>query len=264
MEKKEERESVVLENHGQKIFGIMHRPLHVKHYPALLICHGLGGHKTGKYRLYVSLAEKLAAAGIASLRIDFRGSGDSEGEFSEMTLESEVSDALKAMDFIQNDPKVDSSRMGLFGRSIGAAVAIMAAGRSGLVKSIAMWAPVFNGEQWLEKWKQLHAINPSGEMRDNMMRINGQIPSYEFFKQLFSVRMDHEISPLSDISILNIHGEKDSVVTIEHSYKYLKAREKAKGETKFMSLPQSDHDFSHPEEQRLALKETCNWFSQTL
>ena len=81
MRKIEERQSVVLENEGQKIFGILHRPIHVDSCPAVLICHGLAGHKTGQYRIYVILAEKLSEAGIASFRIDFRGSGDSEGKF---------------------------------------------------------------------------------------------------------------------------------------------------------------------------------------
>ena len=56
----EDRESVVLENKGQKIFGIIHKPKVSGPIPAVLMCHGLGGHKTGKYRMYVLLAEKLS------------------------------------------------------------------------------------------------------------------------------------------------------------------------------------------------------------
>ena len=56
----EERESIILKNHGQKLFCIFHKPAHRKNCPAVLLCHGLGGHKVGRYRLYVSLAKHLA------------------------------------------------------------------------------------------------------------------------------------------------------------------------------------------------------------
>ena len=261
---KEERESVVLKNEGQKIFGIYHKPIGLKTYPALLMCHGLGGHKSGKYRLYVKLAARLSSMGIASLRIDFRGSGDSEGEFSDMTLEGEVNDALKGLEFLLHDPHVDPERLGIFGRSFGGAIAILAANRFEGIRSLAVWAPIFNGEQWMDKWKLMHSENLSEEHKQEMMRIDGQIPGYEFFKQLFSIRMEEKFKALDHIPFLHIHGERDTIVDLKHANDYVRLRHDAKGETKFIRLPHSDHDFSHPEEQRFALEETCTWFAKTL
>lgn len=261
----EVRESVVLQNFGQKIFGIYHRPVGLKKYPALLMCHGLGGHKSGKYRLYVNLSRMLSREGIASLRIDFRGSGDSEGEFSDMTLESEVSDALKGLEFLANDAHVDTNRLGIFGRSFGGTVALLAATRFGKAKTLATWAPVFSGNQWLEKWQQLHSNSElTDESRKNMMRINGQVPGYDFFKQLFNIKMEEELKGLSHAPLLHIHGEQDKIVDIYHAHDYQRLRKQAIAETKFIRLPHSDHDFSHPEEQELALQETCKWFTKTL
>lgn len=266
MQRIEQRECVILENCGEKIFGVMHRPLKISlpTYPALLMCHGLGGHKTGKYRLYVNLASKLSELGIASLRIDFRGSGDSEGNFADMTLEGEVSDALKGLEFLKHDPKIDSSSIGLFGRSVGGTVALMAARRFGAIKSLAIWAPLFNGDQWIDKWNLLHSAELSEEHRLMMMRINGQVPGYEFFKQLFNIRMEEEIKELDKTPLLHIHGELDNVIDIDHADKYAQQRQHSKGKTKFIRLPRSDHDFSHPQEQQLAINETCQWFEQTL
>lgn len=260
----ETRESVVFENFGQKIFGILHRPLHVKNYPAVLICHGLAGHKTGRYRLYVHLAKTLAEAGIASLRIDFRGSGDSEGDFSEMTLEGEVSDALKGLDLLQKDPYLDQSSIGLFGRSVGGTVALMAARRHGGIKSLGTWAPLYDAKQWEDKWKILHTAELTSEHRHCMMNVNGQVPGYAFLKQLFSMRMDEELQDLEDAPLLHIQGELDEVINIEHAEKYLKQRQKAKGQNKFIRLPGCDHDFSNPKERQIALQETCQWFVDTL
>jgi len=264
MSSSETRESVVLENFGQKIFGILHRPVHIKKYPVILMCHGLAGHKTGKYRLYVNLSEMLSKRGIASLRIDFRGSGDSEGDFGDMTLEGEVSDALKALEFLEKDGHFDQSRIGLFGRSIGGTVALMAARRHGQIKSIVTWAPLFNTVQWEEKWKLFHAEKLSQEHRHDMIRINGQIPGYDFLKQLFNMCMEDELKDLESAPLLHIQGELDNIITVEHADRFLMTRQTAKGKNKFIRLPGCDHDFSDPKEQLFAMQETCQWFTDTL
>lgn len=264
MNKVEERESIVLTNKGQKIFAILHRPLSDSKYPAILMCHGLGGHKTGKYRLYVNLAERLAKASIATLRIDFRGSGDSEGEFAEMTLEEEVSDALKALEFLSQDPHVDPDRIGICGRSFGGAVAVVTARRFESIKSIALWAPVFNAEQWQERWKMVQSQSVSQETKEELIRINGMVPGIEFFKQLFKMRIDHELADLSHIPLLHIQGEKDYIVYLEHAEHYQRCRLAAQAESRFLRLPMSDHDFSYAKEQNIALEETWQWFEKTL
>lgn len=264
MEKFEERQSIVFENEGQRIFGISHIPLTPGPHPAVLICHGLGGHKTGKFRLYVVLSEMLARNGIASLRFDFRGSGDSEGDFSGTTLESEVSDATAALNKLLTLPGIDTSRIGLFGRSFGGTIALMIAKSSSIIKSIATWAPLYSGDQWVEQYNTLHAPGITDEFRMEAMKINGQTPGKDFFKGLFKIRMDEYLQDLKHLPLLHIHGEHDAVVTIDHAEKYHQARKGMKENSKFIRLPHSDHDFSHTQEQTMALQETVKWFLETL
>jgi dipeptidyl aminopeptidase/acylaminoacyl peptidase len=264
MKKYEERESVVLENEGQKIFGIFHRPCSNGPFPTVLMCHGLAGHKTGKYRLYVHLAEKLSSLGIASLRIDFRGSGDSEGHFSETTIGSEVSDAAVALDYLRGRPDVDKSRIGIFGRSVGGTVALLTAQKSGPIKCLAIWAPLYDGQQWENQWQMLHSPEVNEEFRLEKMKVNGQVPGDKFFHELFGLRMENYLKDLAEIPMLHIHGEKDVIITTLHADRYVKAREAVKGTNKFIRLPESDHDFSHTKEQLTALNETSLWFSKTL
>lgn len=260
----EERESVVLENKGQKIFGIFHRPIKKNHYPTVLMCHGLAGHKTGRYRLYVHLAERLSKLGIASLRIDFRGSGDSEGNFSDATIGSEVSDAMLALDYLRHRPDVDPSRIGIFGRSVGGTVALITAQKSRPIKSLAIWSPLYDGKQWESLWNYLHSPEIDEETRFENMKVNGQVPGDPFFHELFSMRMENHLKDLVDIPMLHIHGEKDNIVTITHADNYLQARQGVKGTNKFIRYPESDHDFSHTKEQLMALEETSEWFLKTL
>lgn len=264
MQTMEERESIVLHNKGQKIFGVLHKPLKKSKHPVVLICHGLAGHKTGKYRLYVSLAKKLALEGIATLRIDYRGSGDSEGEFYETTIDGVVSDILVALKFLKDHSDVDSSRLGLFGRSFGGAMALMAAKEFQNIRSLALWAPIFSGEPWLDKWKLVESNAVTESQKRELMSVNGQEASLAFFEQFFKMKLDHVLSELNTIPLLHIHGDKDSVVTTVHAEKYIKYREHALGETKFIRLPDADHDFSKPHEQEKAIKTTVEWFKETL
>jgi alpha/beta superfamily hydrolase len=264
MDRKEEREQIFFENHNQKIFGIIHRPKTTIQTPAVVMCHGFGGTKSGRWRMYVQIAEGLSALGITSLRFDFRGSGDSEGDFSEMTLEGEVSDALKAIDFISHDPLVDSSRIGILGRSLGGMVAVLAARRSKKIKSMALLAPAFDANQWLEKWKA--AQNPSIplEVRKEIMSFDGYPANEKFLKQFFSVRMEDELTELKNIPLLHIHGEKDLSVTIDHADLYAEARREVEGKTNMIRMPDSDHDFCNEIERFQAIRETCQWFQKTL
>lgn len=258
------RECVVLENHGQKIFGVFHKPIHVTQFPAVLICHGFGGHKVGRYRLYVNIAQRLAEMGIGTLRIDFRGSGDSEGEFSEMTLEGETSDALRALHFLAEHAQVNESRIGMIGRSLGGAVAVMAASRFQTIKSICLWAPIYNASQWQDKWQHLHSAGLHSDHKEHLMTVEGQKPGYEFFKQFFAMNLEDYLPALQATPLFLIHGTQDQIVNLNHSEKYLQNRLSAIGETKFIELPLSDHDFSPLLERQLALEETCQWFNQTL
>lgn len=260
----EERTSIVLENQGQKIFSILHKPNVPGPVPAVLFCHGFGGNKSGKYRVYVNLAEKLVAEGIAVLRIDFRGSGDSEGHFLEMTLNGEVSDALKGLEYLKHLNFIDSNRIGIFGRSLGGAVALITAARFSNVKSLVTWAPIFNGDQWQHKWKKVNGHGTSSTEKRELMRVNGQLASYDFFNELFNLKMEDHLQKLIQVPLLLIHGKQDDVVLSEHADLYEQHRRNATAESKMIWLPHSDHDFSHPDEQERAMNETVQWFTRTL
>lgn len=264
MQKFEDRELVEFFNENAKIFGILHRPLSADNVPAVLFCHGLAGHRIGTHRMYVSLSENLSRIGIASFRFDFRGQGDSEGNFAEMTLDGEVSDALKAFDFLQSLPFIDPSRIGIFGRSFGGAISILAAHQFGNVKSIALWAPVYDAKKWEEQWEMFETHQVDERSRHEMMRINGQLPSIGFYKEVFSMDLHSKVESLNRVPMLLIHGEKDPLVGIEHSERYIDIRKNAAAKTKFIKLLHSDHDFTHPEEKLHAINQTSQWFAKTL
>ena len=74
-----------------------------------------------------SIARGLAKAGIASIRLDFNGHGRSDGRMQDMTIEKELADARAVWDYVQTLPYV--SHVGLLGHSQGGVIASMTAGR---------------------------------------------------------------------------------------------------------------------------------------
>lgn len=259
----EKREAITLENEGEKIFAILHRPLSAGPVPAIVICSGFGGNKCGKFRLFVRLGKELAKRGIAVLRFDYRGAGDSEGEFEEITLERKVSDTLLCLDFLAKDPQIDATRLGLLGRSLGGAIAVLAARCQGQVKSLVLWAPVFHGEPWRELWIS-YASHQSQEAASDILRhLPINISNLNFLQQFFNLDVESALAELKRVPLLHLHGMKDHLVKIEHAHHYEKARQGIE-QTRFVQLPLSDHDFSNQKEQEIAIEETCQWFQHTL
>lgn len=265
MQKFEERECVVFENEGQKIFGMLHRPLGYPCSPAVVMCHGFAGQKMGKYRIYVLIAQRLAAMGIASLRIDFRGSGESEGDFADMTIESEVSDVLKSLKYLRNNACIDSSRIGVLGNSFGGAIAVLAAGLDGHVQSLVLLAALFNSQQWQKQWELLNQCRDDLTAQKEVARIlDGNIPGPAFYRSFFKLNLEPSLVLLQSVPLLHIHSEKDERIGIDQAEQYKRCRENASADTQYLRLQNSDHDFSVTEERLKIVEAVAQWFAKTL
>lgn len=135
---------------GQRIYGMLHVPDGERPssgWPCAVILHGFTGNRGGDHRLLPLLSRFLAARGVASLRFDFRGSGESEGDFSEMTVAREVEDVEAAFAYVRGLPMLDPERAMLLGFSMGGLVASLAAERV-RPHRLVLWAPALP-ELWL-------------------------------------------------------------------------------------------------------------------
>ncbi len=118
--------------------------------PVVLLLHGFTGARDElatdhvKDGVFAYTADRLAEAGYASLRIDFRGSGESQADmsFAETTFEGQIADALAAMDYLKASDEVDGEDIFVVGWSQGGLVAAAAAGRSNAPDAVALWNAV--------------------------------------------------------------------------------------------------------------------------
>lgn len=79
------------------------------------------------HRAFAVLADRLARAGIASLRLDDRGVGASQGDWATASYDMLAADALAAVAMLRADRRLNAGKVGVFGLSEGAAIAAMTA-----------------------------------------------------------------------------------------------------------------------------------------
>ncbi|MEM6609587.1 MAG: alpha/beta fold hydrolase [Pseudomonadota bacterium] len=145
-----EETDVVIYSDEQPFVGTLNVPGAAEAAPVVLLLHGFG---SGRNELasdavpegvYARTAARLAEAGYASLRVAFRGSGESTADlsFADTTFESQIADAGAAVAYLQTLSSVDASELYVIGWSQGGLVASALAGRSGAVDGVALWNAV--------------------------------------------------------------------------------------------------------------------------
>jgi len=237
---------------GKRMAGVLHLPAGRGRAPAVLMLHGFTGHKVETHRLFVRTARQLAASGLIVLRFDFRGSGDSEGEFEEMTIRGEVEDALNALAFLREQRRVDTARVGLVGFSLGGCVAALSLPRAGEIKALVLWAPVSNPMRWMP---------PTG-VPDRPVNIGGNRVGVNFYKEL------PELKPLEAVrgykgAVLIAHGTADAAVSMQEGRAYESAFGQARL-VQFHTIPNADHIFSEPESEQRLIQQTKTFLLEHL
>jgi uncharacterized protein len=117
---------------------------------AVLFCHAWGTEYINSYRAVRFAASRLVAAGFCTLRFDYYGSGDSEGESPEANLSGLEADIETAMDELR---ELSQARLvALFGIRLGATLAARVAARApGAVSRLVLWDPIVVGATYLEE-----------------------------------------------------------------------------------------------------------------
>ncbi len=118
--------------------------------PVVLLLHGFSGARdelgipNTEEGVFSHTAKKLADAGFSSLRIDFRGSGDSLADinFEDTTFSGQLNDAQTALAYLADLDTVDSNAIYVIGWSQGGLVASGVADSDVPVKGVALWQAV--------------------------------------------------------------------------------------------------------------------------
>lgn len=157
-------------------------------FPAVLLLPG-GGTQ------YLTLepdywARRLAGAGIASLVVHKRGTGDSGGDWATATFEDLIADAGAAIEALRRRVDVDADRIGVMGFSQGGRLAPIVAARFGLAAAVAI-----SGPQLPPGETRLYALE-NAFRRGGMSEENLEIALPLWRDYLARVRAGSELAPL--------------------------------------------------------------------
>jgi len=134
---------------SERLFSVLHcgRPTP---QGGFLLCHPLAEEKLWAHRVYVSFARRLARAGWAVLRIDFRGEGDSDRAFDSADVLTRLEDIRTGLAALrQHVPQ--PAPIGLVGLRFGAALAATVAAEPGSgVSRLVLWDPVIKGAPYMQ------------------------------------------------------------------------------------------------------------------
>lgn len=93
-----------------------------------------------EHQPYLIIADHLTRQGIAVLRFDDRGVGESTGDYSQATSADLATDVEAGVEFLKKHPKIDANRIGLVGHSEGGLIAPMVAAERDDVHFIVLLA----------------------------------------------------------------------------------------------------------------------------
>lgn len=251
------QKAVEIQRNGMVLRGMLHTPDgFTGKVPMALIFHGFTGNKMEPHFIFVKLSRILEKAGIASLRFDFLGSGESDGEFKDMTLSGELKDAEAILEYAKSLDFVDQDKIYAVGLSMGGAVASMLAGlHSEDIAALCLWAPAGNmGELIQNSIREMEAagVNISEmEYYDH----GGNLVGKAFVEDVTSLDI-FKIASFYDKRVLILHGDKDEAVPLETSHRYL---EIYGDKAKLHVLEGADHTFNKFEWEQEVIEKTVEF-----
>ena len=208
--------------------------------PMAILCHGFGGSKDGP--MYEMLADSLQAHGIASIRFDFNGHGQSEGEFVDMTVPNEIEDAKQVYSYVSDLRYV--SDVAIVGHSQGGVVASMTAGELGTeaFKAVVLLAPAavlrddaIRGSTFGASFDALSPLDPP----EYVELWGGKKLGRQYILSAFSLPI-YETAIKYQGPALIIHGTGDRVVPYTYGERYHHIWPKSE----LVILDRFDHGFS--------------------
>jgi alpha/beta superfamily hydrolase/peroxiredoxin len=216
-------ETVFIDGDHGRLKGIIQKPelQPGEKCPMVIFCHGFSGRKDGP--MFELIADTLQAHGIASIRFDFNGHGESEGEFKDMTVPNEIEDAKKVVNYVSDLRYVSS--LAIVGHSQGGVVAAMTAGQlsealgKSPFKAVALMAPAAvlrdDAIRGSTMGKQYDPFDP-GEYVELW---GGQKLGSQYIRTAFSLPI-YETAAKYQGEALIIHGNADRVVPYTYGERF--------------------------------------------
>ncbi len=209
-----------------KLAGTLTIPAGAGPFKTVILISGSGAQNRNEellgHKPFLVIADYLSRNGIAVLRYDDRGVGQSQGNYAEATSADLATDAEAAYNFLKNNPKINSREIGLMGHSEGGLIApIVASSNPGIAFIISLAGPGVTGQQILIRQSQ-EISRISGISEEKIRK------STKTNKKLYAVLRKEKDNKKAEVKILAIYKEilkkeKSSKEDTEKAVNQLKA-----------------------------------------
>ena len=203
------------------------------------------------------ISKHLSLLGIATLRFDFTGLGNSEGDFSNTNFSSNIDDLKSAYNAIQKEYEAPAL---LIGHSLGGAAVLKLQEELDDVKAVVtVGAPSDVGHVAHLFETNIEEINKEGKARVNLA---GR--EFEIQKHFIDDINEHDLlNSLSESkkSFLILHSPTDATVSVDHAAKIYGALKHPKS---YISLDKMDHLVSKASDAQYIAELISSWVTRYL
>ncbi|WP_281647763.1 bifunctional alpha/beta hydrolase/OsmC family protein [Parendozoicomonas sp. Alg238-R29] len=246
------RTKVQFESNGLTLVGMLESPeSEIRCYALFAHCFTCGKDIAAASRI----ARALTSKGIAVLRFDFTGLGNSDGDFENTNFSSNMQDLLAAADFLRKDYQAPAL---LIGHSLGGAAVLGMASKVSEVKAVVTIGAPHQAEHVSHNFSaSLDTIEESGEAEVSLGSRKFVIKK-QFLDDLANQRRD--ISNMKK-ALLVMHSPLDNTVAITEAEKIYK---EARHPKSFISLDDADHLLTRKQDAEYAAEVVSSWVSRYL
>lgn len=204
-----------------------------------------------------NISRTLALKGIAVLRFDFTGLGESEGDFEDSNFTNNVTDIEDAAKYLTENFETPSL---LIGHSLGGAAVLFSAQKIASVKAIVTIAAPSSPDHIMHLFKDSQEeINEKGKAT---MQLAGREITIkkQFIEDLRSLSMQNLLNDLRK-PVLILHSPTDDIVGINNAAEIYKALHHPKS---FVSLDDTHHLLKRQEDAEYVSAIIASWATRYL
>jgi len=209
----------------------------------IIISHGLSSNRKHLFLTY--LARQFNKAGYSTLRFDYTGRGDSQGDYSDGVITKYVQDLNNAIKLA----KKHSKSIGLIGHSLGAAVSLLCA-EEPAVRAVISLSGVYDPPSTIRAYLNSGLIRKIQAIRfgDN------------FFKDLLNHDFKSAVRGLSK-PLLIVNGDRDNIVTQDQAIQMYEAANEPK---KLDIIKDCGHNYWKLNQLKQVTNLAIDWFNKYL
>jgi len=202
-----------------------------------------------------TISASLASCGVATLRFDFTGLGESAGDFSETTFSTNLEDLVAAADWLREHLAAPTL---LIGHSLGGAAVLAAAHRIDEVKAVATIGAPVDPEHVAELFTPERAAIEAEGQAEVTLAGRTFIIKKAFLDDLAEHCSAERIGALKR-ALLVFHSPQDNTVGVDNARRIYEAARHPKS---FISLDGADHLLTKPADARYVGETIAAWASR--